>query len=165
MKREFGSFGEFAAHLLELQVTEAIALRKGLDRVGALIERSAKAEIGFYQGAVGEFAAWEPLADSTEAEKARLGFEPDAPLLRTGDLRESIGHEVGGLEVVTGSTSDVMVYQELGDEKLPPRAVLGPAAIHNADRIEAILGTAAISGLIGADRIHEALGYDMDIGK
>lgn len=165
MKREFGSFGEFAAHLLELQVTEALALHKGLDRVGALIERTAKAEIGFYQGAVGEFAAWEPLADATEAEKARLGFEPDAPLQRTEELRDSLGHEVAALEVVAGSTSDVMVYQEIGTPTIPPRAVLGPAAIHNADRIEAILGTAAISGLIGADRIHEALGYDMDIGK
>lgn len=164
MKREFGSFAEFAGHLLTLQVTEAAALRKGLDLVGTVVEGTAKAEIGFYQGAVGEFAAWEPLADSTEQEKARLGFEPDAPLLRTGELRDSIGHEVGGLEVVIGSTSDVMVYQELGTATIPPRAVLGPAAVHNQERIERILGAAAIAGLIGGDRIHEALGYDMDVG-
>lgn len=165
MKREFGSFGEFAGHLLELQVTEALALHKALDAVGGLIESTAKSEIGFYQGAVGGFAAWEQLADSTEQEKVRLGFEPEAPLLRTGELGESIGHEVDALEVVTGSVSDVMVYQEIGTPTIPPRAVLGPAAIHNESRIKAILGAAAIAGLVGGDRIHEALGYDMDIGK
>jgi len=53
-----------------------------------------------------------------------------------------------------------MVYQELGTETIPPRAVLGPAAIHNKDRIEIILGSAVIAGLIGKDRIHKALGYD-----
>ncbi|MFC4526418.1 hypothetical protein ISN76_12900 [Dyella halodurans] len=164
MKHEFGSFGEFAGHLLELQVTEALALHKALDVVGRVVENTAQAEIGFYQEAVGSFEAWAPLADSTEQEKARLGFEPDAPLLRTGEMRDSIGHEVGALEVVIGSTADEMVYQELGTETIPPRAVLGPAAIHNHERIERILGGAAIAGLIGRDRIHQALGYDFETG-
>ena len=164
MKAEFGSFGEFAAHLLTLQVAEAVAMREGLERVGVVVEKTAKAEIGFYQDAVGEFAAWAPLSDSTEQEKARLGFEPDAPLLRTGELGDSIGHEVGGLEVVIGSTSDVMVYQEVGTDTIPPRAVLGPAAIHNQEKIERILGVATIAGLIGGDRIHEALSYDFETG-
>jgi hypothetical protein len=158
--RQFGSLGQFAAHLLTLQVAEVVALRKGLELCAKHVERTAKDEIGFYQQAVGPFPDWAPLADSTEAEKARLGFEPDAPLLRTGGLRDSIGHEVGALEAVVGSTSDVMVYQELGTPTIPPRPVLGPAAIHNADRIKRILGDAAVAGLIGADQIHSALGYD-----
>ena len=38
------------------------------------------------------------------------GFTPDDPLLRTGQLRDSISHQVQGLDAVVGSTSEVMVY-------------------------------------------------------
>lgn len=161
--REFGSFGAFAAHLLELELAETIALHKGLEVVGQHVEATAKAEIGEYQAELGPFPAWQELADSTEAEKARLGYPSGAPLLRTGELRDSIGHEVGRMEAIIGSTSDVMVYQELGTPTIPPRPVLGPAALHNKETIEAILGAAAVSGLIGGERIHSALGYDFGV--
>jgi hypothetical protein len=161
--REFHSMGSFAEHLLTLVAAETIALHKGLEVCAKHVEKTAKDEIGFYQGEVGSFPAWAELTDETEAEKARLGFETGAPLLRTGELRDSIGHEVGPLEAAIGSTSDVMLYQEIGTEHIPPRPVLGPAIIHNSKRIEAILGAAAVSGLIGGERIHAALGYDGEI--
>lgn len=163
MTREFGSFGAFAAHLLEIHLAEAVAVHHGLELVGKHVEKTAKDEIGFYQQEVGPFPAWEELADSTEAEKSRLGFETGAPLLRTGDLRESIGHEVDKLSAVIGSTSDVMVYQEIGTPTIPPRPVLGPSVLHNKEKIEEILGAAVVSGLIGSERIHAALGYDFSV--
>ena len=162
--REFNSFGAFAGHLLEIQLAEAFAMHEGLKAVGEHVEAVAKWEIGFYQEAVGPFPAWEPLADSTEAEKARLGYQPDAPLLRDGDLRDSYGNEVEVLDAIIGSTSDIAVYQEIGTPTIPPRPVLGPAALHSQEFIEATIGAAAVSGIIGSDRIHKGLGYDFDVG-
>ena len=158
----FDSLGAFAAHLLTLQASEAVALHRGLERVAEAVEQSAKAEVGFYQPRVGPFDAWDPLADSTEQEKARLGYEPDAPLLRKGDLRDSYGHQVTALEAIIGSPLMEAVWQELGTPTIPPRAVLGPAALHNKERIERILGAAAVEGLLGGEAIHRTLGYAFD---
>jgi HK97 gp10 family phage protein len=160
--RSFDSFGAFAVHLMEREVATVVALQTGLHHVAKAIETSAKAEIGQYQASVGPFPAWEALADSTEAEKARLGYEPDAPLLRTGDLRDSITHRVEGFEAAIGSEDQVMVYHEFGTTKMPPRPVLGPAAIHNKHRIEKIVGAALMAGLVEGDVIHEGLGYGFE---
>lgn len=164
MKNEFQSLGEFATHLLMLQAAVVVELNRGLDHVAKAIEDTAKSEIGEYQPAVGPFQDWAPLAESTEAEKARLGYPADAPLLREGDLRNSIERDVQGLEAVVGSKSDIAVYQEFGTAKIPPRPVIGPAAFRNGKKIQKILGAATVSGLLGGGvRIHRLLGYDMDI--
>jgi hypothetical protein len=161
--REFSSFGAFADHLLTLVVAETAAMRSGLELIGQHVEKTSQEEIGHYQSGIGPFTEWQALADSTEAEKSRLGFPSGAPLLRTGDLRDSIGHEVDGLSAVIGSTSDVMVYQEMGTPSIPPRAVLGPAVLRNEEPIRAILGAAVISGMLGKDKIDVALGYDGEV--
>lgn len=158
----FDSLASFASHLLTLQAAEALALREGLDKAAAAVEATAKSEIGVYQDAVAPFPAWADLADSTEREKERLGYPLDAPLLRTGELRDSISHEVSGLEAAIGTPSQVMVYQELGTDTIPPRPVLGPAAIRNEDTIQRILGRAAVTGLLGGASVPRGLGYDFD---
>ncbi|MFD2271416.1 hypothetical protein ACFS07_10450 [Undibacterium arcticum] len=79
-------------------------------------------------------------------------------MLRSGKLRASISHQIHGLEAVVGSDSDIMVYQELGTEHIPPRAVLGPAAIRNKELILKTLGKAAAEGLLyGAGSSQTAL--------
>ena len=161
--KEFESLAEFATHLVELQAAEALALHKGLDRVAALIQGTAKGEIGHYQEASGPFPEWADLAESTEAEKARLGYPSDAPLLRTGGLRDSIERETEGFEAIIGSTDPVMEYQEFGTPNIPPRPVIGPAAFNNQHKIEEIVVAAAVSGLVGTDVIHPSLGYDLDV--
>lgn len=161
--KDFNSLAEFSMHLIQLVAAETLALHRGLEQAAVLIEKSAKAEIGIYQPQVGPFPAWAPLAESTEAEKARLGYPLDAPLLRTGDLRESIQHETQGFEAVIGSISPIMAYQEFGTPTIPPRPVIGPAAFMNQEKIQAIVGLAVVSGMIGADIIHPSLGYDMEI--
>lgn len=158
----FDSLAGFASHLLTLQATEALALRQGLEKAAAAVEATAKSEIGVYQDAVPPFPAWADLSDYTEREKERLGYPLDAPLLRTGELRDSISHEVSGLEAAIGTPSQVMVYQELGTERIPPRPVLGPAAIRNDEVIQRILGKAAVTGLLGGAAIPKGLGYDYD---
>jgi HK97 gp10 family phage protein len=137
----------FAEKLVKLVVAEEFALHEGLKVVAKGIEKTAKKEIGHYQSAVGEFPAWAQLAESTEREKERLGYNRNEPLLRTGDLRDSIQHEVEGFEAVIGSKSQVMVYHEFGTVKMPARPVIGPAAYRNKEKIKRILGEAAVIGL------------------
>lgn len=151
--RIFSNPGLFAEHLLKVAGDEIIAAEVGLKACADLIEKSAKDEIGHLQPAVGPYESWEPLADSTLADKERKGyiFNSDGnPLLRTGELQASIGSEVNGLEATIGSTSQIMVYQEYGTIKMPPRAVIGPAGFKNRDKIIEILTLALASGFSGS---------------
>jgi phage gpG-like protein len=125
-----------------------LELHHGLKKCAVAIEATAKSEFGVYQGEVDPFAAWAPLAASTQAERERLGYTPDDPLLRSGELQDSVSHVVSGTEAVIGSDSEVMVYQELGTPTIPPRAVLGPAAIRNKPLIQRTLGLAVVNGLL-----------------
>lgn len=161
--KEFADVALFAEHLLLLNLAIERSVHKGLEKAAKLIENDAKRQIGHYQDAVGPFQDWAPLADSTEAEKARLGYPIDAPLLRDGHLRDSIEHEVSGLEAVVGSKSDIAVYQEFGTKTIPPRPFIGPAAFKNKEAIQKILGKALVEGLIGGEAIHESLGYDFEV--
>ena len=160
------TLGEFTRHLLVAATAEIAALQEGLEVAAKLIESSAKKEIGHLQPEVGPFNAWDELAESTQIEKERLGYvfnDDYNPLLRTGELRDSIQHEVRPLEAIVGSRSMIMAYQEFGTSRgIPPRPVLGPAAYKNKEKIRAIIGAAAISGIVGSRRIPEALGYDME---
>lgn len=156
--REFGSLGAFGMYLLEAAATEAVALEAGLAKAAEHVEKVAKAEFGEYQPATGSFPAWAELADATKAQRVALGYTENDPLLRSGALRDSIGHEVAGLEAMVGSTSDVMVYQELGTEKMPPRPVLGPAAIRSEKVIERMIGEAALLGILGLRALPAELG-------
>jgi phage gpG-like protein len=131
-----------------------------LERVATKVERTAKAEFGEYQPAVGPFPAWAELAESTKEDRERKGFPADEPLLRTGEVRDSIGHEVADLDAVIGSDSDILVYHEFGTAKMSPRPVLGPALQMNEAAIVRELGGAVVAGLIGEDVVHGSLGYD-----
>lgn len=151
-----GAALQFAA--VEIAIHEHF--KSGLKEVAERIEATAKQEIGHYQAATGPFNAWDPLADSTEADKARKGFPADSPLERTGQFRDSFKHEVEGFEAVIGSTDERAPWFEFGTNKMPPRPVLGPAVIHNEKFIKSILGRAVIQGMVGESRIHSSLGYD-----
>ncbi|OVE45661.1 hypothetical protein [Chromobacterium violaceum] len=163
---EFKSFGGLALHMAGLHVEVAKKLQDGLERCAERIELEAKAEIGKYQAAAGPFPAWAQLEDSTEQEKARLGYPADSPLLRTGAMEGEISHSVAPLEAVVGAKDTpagrILVYHEFGTPKMPPRPVLGPALFKSRAFIEKTIGRAAMSGLIGSDRIHPSLGYDSE---
>lgn len=146
--KEFHSISHFIEHTLLMDAMVVLELHHGLKKCADAVEKTAKEEIGEYQGATGQFPAWAQLAESTETEKSRLGYLTNAPLLRDGTLRDSISNEVKALEAVIGSTSDIMVYQEMGTAKIPPRPVLGPAAIRNKKKIQHILGEAVAEGLL-----------------
>lgn len=158
--REFESLAKFAEHLAIMSVAVVKSEQRALEKCAVLIEKTAKSEIGHYQKAVGPFPAWADLADSTEADKARHGYPVDAPLLRKGDLRDSIQHEVRVLDAVIGSQSDIAAYQEFGTRTIPPRPFIGPAAYRNKEKIQHIIGAAAVEGLTVGEVIHPLLGYD-----
>ena len=162
---EFPSLGSLALHLAGRTVAMAEELEHGLERALKLIERTALDEIGVYQASAGPFPAWPQLAEATEERKAAMGYPADAPLLASGDMRDSLSHEVHGLEGGVGFSDPVAVYQEFGTSKVPARPVLGPAAFRNRELIEKLIGAAVVAGLVGDHQVHTALGYDMEVGS
>lgn len=147
MTMEFKNIGSFIAHLAKAEIAETLELHAAMKKAAMAVEKTAKEEIGHYQPEVEYFPGWVQLAPSTLEYHDRMGVG-DSPLLVTGELYASIGHEVQALDAFVGSTSDVMVYQELGTEKIPPRPVLGPAALRNKEKIEKLIGLAAAAGLL-----------------
>lgn len=110
--------------------THEARLNKTIDAAGALVQKTAKAEIGILQPTKGPFPAWEPLAPSTIAEKQRLGFsfnQESNPLLRTGQLRDSIQLVLTPNGFVVGSADPIAEYQELGTSRIPARPFIQPA--------------------------------------
>lgn len=159
------SLGEFSAEMALVAMEFGAVMHEGLDIAAEMVEKTAKAEFGVYQDAIGPFPQWAELADSTKSERLRLGYSENEPLLRTGALRDSISHETKGLEAEIGSDSDIMVFHEFGTDKIPPRPVLGPAVHHNIEHILSILGRASVMGVMGRHRIKGRLGYDLNLSK
>ncbi len=118
-----------------------------------LAER-AKEYIGHYQ------PGWAPLAESTlegwhgHPGKTELGYAPpDNPLLREGNMRESISGEAElmpfGARGVVGSESKIALYQEIGTERIPPRSFLATSVVMGSDRAFLIFGDFALK-LLGS---------------
>lgn len=157
---QFTSFGAFALHLVSVSAGQVVAVHSGLEAVAQRIEKTAKAEIGHYQAAIGPFPAWSELAESTKADRLAQGYTENDPLLRSGELRDSYEHEVHGVEAVIGTKDDKGLWQELGTPTTPPRPVLGPAVEYNHAAIKRILGGAVVEGLMGKTSIPASYQYD-----
>lgn len=149
--KNFTSFGGFAAHLVRLMAEAPTVLHHAADRAAQVVLDDARDRVGFYQDRAGPFAAWAPLAERTMAERVRLGFTPNDPLLRTGELYASLGKTVDGASAVIGSTSQIMVWQELGTDRIPPRPVLGAAGFAQHVLVMSIAGSTAAAWLAGAN--------------
>jgi hypothetical protein len=147
--KSFDSFGGMAVHLLGVAASQVELNQKLLERAAVIIEKRAKEKIGEYQQQSGPFMEWADLAESTERDREAKGYPDDEPLLRTGEMRDSIEHKVIGMEAHVGSDSDIAVYQELGTEKIPPRSFLGGAAFEKAQNIEKLVGENVALSLAG----------------
>ncbi|GAC1332095.1 MAG: hypothetical protein NVSMB20_03100 [Bradyrhizobium sp.] len=146
----------FAAHLGKLGVSVIAEQHHALEHAAMVVEKEAKSSIGTRQGAAGPFVAWAPLAQTTldgwggHPGKIALGYSPpENPLLREGDLRNSIEHTVHLTVAYVGSNSDIAVWQELGTEKMPPRSFLGGAAFRKAHQISHDIGHSMAQVLMG----------------
>jgi phage gpG-like protein len=122
-----------------------------LEESAELVEKRAKAKIGHYQDQEGPFIAWPELAESTKSDRARQGYPEDEPLLRSGEMRDSIEHTVGKDEAQIGSNNDKAVWQELGTEHIPPRSFLGGAMAELVPDIISLSGRKFVAALVGQD--------------
>lgn len=152
----FQGFKAFQDHLEnKVQKVYEDYSRQALDVVGDAIATDARDSLGTYQSGIGEFSSWAKLAPSTIAEKARRGWgkggNPDTPLYATGQLAASISYAVlNARRVEIGSNDEKLLWLDLGTKNMPPRPVLGPAALRTIPKHVGVFGFAlagAISGV------------------
>lgn len=147
--RELESLAALGKELAAAVPRTIVALESGMAESARMIQKDAQNRIGEYQREVPPFPAWDPLAPGTIDDRVRQGYAPDEPLLRRGDLRESIEAESNALEAVVGSRMPIAAYQEFGTVRIPPRPFIGPAAISTMDIVCKILAGRAVLGLTG----------------
>lgn len=145
--KEFRSFGAFAAHLERLAIAGPVVTHLMVEAGAEEIKETAQGEIGFYQTDIAPYPDWAELSPEYEKAKVAAGFEPDAPLLRTGEMKKSIRASAEGNEAVVGSNDKVLEYHEFGTDKMPPRPVLGPAAHFSRPRIFSMMAKATFAWL------------------
>ena len=145
--RKFASLGALALFVRSTSIPAIeLTTREILYTAGRRISERAKHKIGVPQ------PGWPPLAESTIERKARAGAaRPEAPLLLTGALKESIGFVVheGENRVEVGSNHKAAAVHELGSAHTPPRPFLQPSALEELAVLQAeipILLEAAITG-------------------
>jgi len=149
----FFTVEEMADLLLKLKITHKIFLHEGLKVVADKLVDTAKKEISHYQTAIGPFPDWEDLKQSTVDEKEKLGYAPpDNPLLRTGEMRDSIKSNVVDLTIYFGCTDPKSVNHEFGTSKMEMRPFIGPAAFRNIAFIKKVIRKASYEGLKSAGR-------------
>lgn len=143
------TFAQFAKHLGAAGPRLAPAVERGLAQYGEVVKTTARGFIGH------ERTAWAALAPSTIAEKTKLGYvghiSATDPLLRTGELRDSIEAEVGPLNVTVGSALDKALWQEMGTVRptgsIPPRPFLASAMNDTLPVAEKIFGEVMVRTL------------------
>jgi hypothetical protein len=108
-----------------------------------IVQKKAKAAIGK------EHEMEAPLAESSIADKQQKGFPTPKPLLRTGELRDSIQYTVHGPEGAVGSDLDRAVWLEIGTSRMPPRSFLVSSAISSEDKIRRMATATTIAALSG----------------
>jgi HK97 gp10 family phage protein len=156
--KEFSNIESFVEHLGKIAATEAAMAHRALEKCAKVVEKRAKQKIGEYQEQVGPFIAWPELAESTKRDREAQGYSENEPGLRSGEMRESIGHvtSISAMETQIGSNDDKMVFFELGTSKQPPRSALGGAMAESLPKIEHILGEELL-GMITATKVSAAL--------
>lgn len=148
--KEFTSFLEAGIHFGTVVAVAVAEQHHALDRAAALVQKEAKAMIGEYQEGAGELVPWAELADATKDDRVKQGFPENEPLLRTGEMRESIERKVlDGSTAAVGSDNDKAVWQELGTPTIPPRSFLGIAAIRKGEDAARIVGEGISAALVG----------------
>jgi phage gpG-like protein len=134
---------EFVAELPAIERDLEASGPKIVEQACKIVQKKAKAAIGK------EHELWAPLAESTIADKQHHGFPTPKPLLRTGELRDSIEYTVHGNEGCVGSNLDIAVYQELGTSRIPPRSFLVSSAIASEEKIHRMAAATTVAALSG----------------
>lgn len=119
-------------------------LTETLVEYGEVVKSAAKGMLGK------EHDQWPPLAEATLEDKERKGLPTPSPLLRTGEMRDSIVAEVADLTLVVGSDDKKALYQEMGTSRIPPRPFLSISMIDNLPFIEKRLQADAAALITGS---------------
>ncbi|MDB6104040.1 MAG: hypothetical protein JWO52_4039 [Gammaproteobacteria bacterium] len=154
--REFNSFGAFGQHLARLSLEGEAVTHEMAEKGAKMIQRDAQNKLGHYQDHAGPFNAWDELADSTKEDRVNKGFPENEPLLRTGQLRDSIEEVVRGSEAMVGSMDPIALWQECGtdDGHIPPRPFLGPAAFESKPKLSVVCANTLIAWISGQSWRH-----------
>lgn len=94
---------------------------------------------------------WAPLADSTIAEKTRLGFPLD-PLVRTGRMRSHLTGRPLGFErlsqsgVVAGTRLEYAVFHQRGTKRMPRRALVNAPQVTREQAATSAVRSWIVSG-------------------
>jgi hypothetical protein len=134
---------EFIAELPAIERDLHMSGPKIIEEACKIVQKKAKAAIGK------QHAEWAPLAQSTIEDKQQHGFPTPKPLLRTGELRDSIKYTVRGLEGAVGSDLERAPWLELGTSRMPPRSFLVSSAISSEDKIRRLAAATTIAALSG----------------
>lgn len=143
--KTYKSFGALARTLERCAGKLEITLAEAMEASAVIVENAAKAEIGHYQrdnmgDDRGRWEAWAELKPATKKDRLRKGYAENDPLLRSGDMRDSIEHVSTMKYFVVGSKSDILLWQELGTERIPPRSVLALALFRNTPLVMRLIG-------------------------
>lgn len=170
MATEIPSFAAAALKIAAATAAMEKVQEETLEQIGLMVYKTAYAKFGVYQQAVGPYAAWAPLAESTKERRIAAGTTADQPLYRPGmpmadgaHLRDTVSFDVQSWRstVTIGSTSDIMLENEVGQENLPPRPVLGPALWENKNQIHTLVGRNYMTALIAAFGGRRYLGLNL----
>jgi phage gpG-like protein len=133
MTRNFPSLEAFATFLVGASVEEVIADASARGGVAGFLTKEIKDRIGDPDRLP------PPLAESTQEQRAKDGFSADQTLLRTGELRDSIGWEhIGRRETVVGSTDEKAPFHEFGTSRIPRRSFLASTVVEKNDEAFAL---------------------------
>jgi phage gpG-like protein len=107
MSMFFDGLGQLAEHFEKLAALQDEVLHEAAETASVVVQTNVK-------NVFGDQSKLAPLAPSTMAERERLGFSPDEPLKRTGELMESVKRDVFENEAVIASADPIMGYHEFG---------------------------------------------------
>ncbi len=144
------SLTEFARLLTDAAIANELE-GQGVERACRLVQKTARSYIGHYNHP----GNWAQLAQATQEDRVRRGFAANEPLLRTGDLRDSIEVDAPhrrGLETFgyVFSSNPIARYQELGTVSIPPRLFLSTATMECMPKIRTIIAAAFVRARFGA---------------
>jgi hypothetical protein len=144
--REFSTFEELARYLLRVARAVPRENERAAKDIGKHVVAAAKGKLGDYQLSFTtpdgfSFPQWAPLAEATNADRISQGYPPDEPLLREGDLRDSISFTVSGAwhadTITVGTPSTIGFWQEFGTpdaaHPIQPRPFIGSSMAESLD--------------------------------
>jgi hypothetical protein len=153
----FNSIPAFLAHLERVRRELEILPLAIVSKAAVMVSHEAKDYIGTYNAT----PRWPELAESTKKDREKKGYPANEPLLRTGELKDSITWEAHatshGAEACVGSDDQKAVWQELGTSRIPPRPFLTTAARAMEKPIHKLAGRLAVGTLVADHAISREL--------